>query len=283
MISFRIFTSLKDCSDENIKFVEQSVAQYQDQRIIDLSKKTLQIIFSYRADRVLGFILFDTDYDNRQRNYTAFIKFSFVLPLYRGKGIFSQMLNLLEDHTKKLNFSAVAIEVNRDDSFFIDILNKKKFNLILYRTWKLLNLSNYECIRPEIIRSNNMSDVFSFFLRETADLIDMGFTSPMTTWKDSKCESIYIRRQDEIIACIVYSTEYVDAEKYLFIELSAVKKSYRRQGLYRILHSAFEQIAKEKGCLYISSHVSKKNLVRLESCKKVGLEARYHFLGKSIL
>jgi GNAT superfamily N-acetyltransferase len=281
MLSFKIYHSLSMCSKEDIHFIEYGILSYFDPKIIDLSKNTLGIIFSYEEDKAIGFILFDTDYDNRSRNFTAFIKFSFVDEAYRNKKIFTNTLNFLEKHLKNTNFRAVATEINKDDEFFVKLITRQGFQQLFFRTWKILDQHR----RPadtRVIRSKNINHVFSFFLRETADLVDQGFSSPMTTWKDTKCESIYIERQGEIIGCIVYSIEFVESEKYLFIELSAVKKSFRRMGIYKILHAEFEEIAKEKGCLYISSHVNKKNLIRLESCKKVGLEAQYLFMGKSI-
>lgn len=128
-----------------------------------------------------------------------------------------------------------------------------------------------------------MSPIYTFFLRQMADVIDKNFGYPTTNWKDENCGAVYAEdKEQNILGHIVYSDEFVKSNGYLWITLSAIDEKFRGRGIYTILHKYFEAVAKEKGCWAIASHVHKNNLVRLESAKKVGMSPIFHFIGKKI-
>ncbi len=129
--------------------------------------------------------------------------------------------------------------------------------------------------------SLGMSPIFTFFLRQMATLIDNGFAYPFTSWNDGDCSAVYATDENgKILGHIVY--EHYENKGLLWITLSAVDEDSRGLGIYTILHGYFEQIAKEKGCWAISSHIHKNNKVRLASADKVGMVPVFHWMGKKL-
>jgi GNAT superfamily N-acetyltransferase len=136
----------------------------------------------------------------------------------------------------------------------------------------------------EIIKSTElaMSPIYTFFLREMADLIDSGYAFPQTSWEDKDCEAVYAVYDEEILGHIVYSKEYLVKKNTLWITLSAVRKEERGVGIYSILHKYFEEIAKEYNCSIIASQVHKNNKTRLISAQKVGMNPVFYYIGKKL-
>ena len=136
-----------------------------------------------------------------------------------------------------------------------------------------------------IVRSTTLafSPVYTFFLRQSADLMDNGYAYPLTAWKDEECEAVYAEFDGKVIGHIVYSTEKVKDKKMLWIVLSAVDNEHRGKGIYTILHKHFENIAKEFGCSYIGSLVHKNNVTRLQSVQKVGFYPVFNYMMKKII
>lgn len=124
-----------------------------------------------------------------------------------------------------------------------------------------------------------MSPIYTFFLRQMAELIDKGFGTSTTTWDDKTCGAVYAEQDGKILGHIVYDTT---KPGHLWITLSAVDENCRGRGIYTILHKYFEQIAKEKGCQYISSYVHVKNRVRQKSAEKVGMKPLFYYMIKKI-
>ncbi len=125
------------------------------------------------------------------------------------------------------------------------------------------------------------SPVYTFFIRQMADLIDAGHSFPKTTWSDDNCGAIYAEENGIIVGAIIYSTAYIN-KKCLWIELSCVKSECRNRGIYSILHNYFEMIAKKMNCDYIASHVHKNNTTRLKSAEKVGMKPVFYHMMKII-
>jgi GNAT superfamily N-acetyltransferase len=122
--------------------------------------------------------------------------------------------------------------------------------------------------------------LYSFFLRQQAELIESGLSYPRTSWNDNSCGAIFAEEEGKIIGHIVYDTEkQPDA---LWITLSAVESSCRGRGIYHLMHKHFEVLAKEKGCWYIASHVHINNSTRLKSAEKEGMKPIFYFMAKKI-
>ncbi len=126
------------------------------------------------------------------------------------------------------------------------------------------------------------SPVYTFFLKEMASLIDMGFNYPVTNWTDSDCAAVYAEHGGAIIGHIVYSTKNLEKNKALWIVLSAVKSEFRGRGIYTILHKYFENRAVSLNCVAIASHVHLKNKVRLKSAESAGMKPQFYLMVKKI-
>ncbi len=126
------------------------------------------------------------------------------------------------------------------------------------------------------------SPVYTFFLKEMASLIDMGFNYPVTNWSDSDCAAVYAEHEGEIVGHIVYSTKNLEKNKALWIVLSAVKSKFRGRGIYTILHKYFENCAVALNCTAIASHVHIKNEIRLKSAESAGMKPHFYLMVKKI-
>lgn len=127
-----------------------------------------------------------------------------------------------------------------------------------------------------------MTPVYVFFLKQMAKLMENGLTFPVTSWVDQYLGAVYAEADGKIIGHIAYSTENVPSKKMLWIMLSATDDDCRGRGIYTILHRYFEDVAREKGCIAIASHIHKNNKIRLASAEKVGLNPMMHYVAKKI-
>lgn len=127
-----------------------------------------------------------------------------------------------------------------------------------------------------------MTPVYIFFLKQMAQLMENGLTFPVTSWTDQHLGAVYAELDGKIIGHIAYSTENVVSKRILWIMLSATDNAYRGRGIYTILHKHFEDIAREKGCMAIASHIHKNNTARLASAEKVGLKPMMYYVAKKL-
>ena len=124
------------------------------------------------------------------------------------------------------------------------------------------------------------SEVYSFFLRQMADLIDNGHSNATTTWEDSY-GAVYVTNMDGVIlGHIVY---LINHEKHmLWITLSAVDVAARGRGIYKLMHRYIETIARKLECTSIQSIVHVNNHVRLASAKSVGMVPDFYVMYQRI-
>jgi GNAT superfamily N-acetyltransferase len=124
------------------------------------------------------------------------------------------------------------------------------------------------------------SEIYSFFIRQMADLIDSGHSNPVTTWTDND-GAVYVTDEDgRILGHIVY--QHHKEKAMLWITLSAVDEAYRGRGLYKILHKYLEKVAKHLECTTIQSTVHVNNDVRLASAKSVGLNPQFYLMCQQL-
>jgi hypothetical protein len=137
----------------------------------------------------------------------------------------------------------------------------------------------------EVIQCDSITEVpqlYSFFLRQNADLIDNKIAYPMITWEDTD-GAVYVVQDDKILGHIVYSLGGPNKRKgVIWITLSAVDINCRNRGIYTIMHNYFEQVGRDKGCTSLASLVHKQNSIRLKSAEKVGMIAVFNYMYKDI-
>lgn len=248
-------------------------------------KNSCKIISYFSSGKPIGIILYDTDYDNKKRNQVGFIHLAYVSPVFRRKKIYKKMHEFLVATLKKSNILSLASEVHKGNHIFLACLESVGLKLLYFRTLKELQTSSKideHFNNFTLKKSNNLIPVYPFFLRHMAELIEQGFSPPGITWNDNFCEAIYLESNNHIIGSIIYSTEFIEEKKFLYIQLSATDQKYRNQGIYKFLHLHFENIALEKNCRYVSGLMHKNNSIRIKSCKSVGLDPLFHFVGCKI-
>lgn len=137
----------------------------------------------------------------------------------------------------------------------------------------------------EVMQCDSITEVpelYTFFLRQMADLIDNKMAYPMITWEDTD-GAVYITQDGKILGHIVYSIGGPSKrEGMIWITLSAVDPNCRGRGIYTLLHKYFELVGKEKGCTSMASMIHKRNSVRLKSAEKVGMVAVFNYMMKPL-
>jgi len=118
------------------------------------------------------------------------------------------------------------------------------------------------------------SIIVPLFLREAASLIEKGWANQAIIGSnDSKV--IYAEIEKEIVGFIVFNIEN-NYQKTTWIVLGTVFEKYRGRGLYKIMHSYLEKVAKNNNSSRISSHVHCDNAPMLAICKSLGKEALFY-------
>jgi RimJ/RimL family protein N-acetyltransferase len=118
------------------------------------------------------------------------------------------------------------------------------------------------------------SFIVPLFLREAASLIEKGWASQaLIGSNDSKV--IYAKIEDEVAGFIVFNYQN-DYQKTTWIVLGTVFEKYRGRGLYKIMHSYLEKIAKNNNSGSITSHVHRDNASMLAICKSIGKETLFY-------
>ena len=136
-----------------------------------------------------------------------------------------------------------------------------------------------DIIKTDNLRQNN---VYVFFLRHMAELIESGYSFPATIWEDQYLGAVYAEKDGKILGLMVWDTENLKKTGTLWILLSAVAHEARGRGIYTILHKHFEDVAREKNCWAIISHIHKDNISALNSAKSVGRTPIFYCMGKRL-
>lgn len=120
----------------------------------------------------------------------------------------------------------------------------------------------------------------AFFLRHQSKLLENNHSLPTPQLDDTTSGAVYAEEDGNVLGHIVFN--HYPKRGTLWIILSAVDEEHRGRGIYTILHKHFEDIAKSKGCWYISSHIHVDNYIRLKSAEKVGMEPFFYFMFKRL-
>jgi hypothetical protein len=124
------------------------------------------------------------------------------------------------------------------------------------------------------------SPVFSFFLRQQADLIDEGLLYPTTNWDDYNCGAIYAEFDNKIVGLIVYDT--VKDPNALRVIFSFVDKSVRQRNIFTLLHKYLIDFGKKNNYSQITDHIHIKNELGLVALKTVGMNPNFYFMVKKL-
>lgn len=125
---------------------------------------------------------------------------------------------------------------------------------------------------PVVIKSSNginYTPALTFYLKNYAELINNGIGHPVFNIYNNT-PVIWAEIDEVVVGCIIYVIKD-DSIQTAWIWLSAVDSNYRQRGLYTLMHTQFEKVAKAGGSKKISSHVHVNNLARQQSCTSVGM------------
>jgi GNAT superfamily N-acetyltransferase len=121
----------------------------------------------------------------------------------------------------------------------------------------------------------------TMFRDQMENLVSQGLTLPVISWKGiDKCQAIYAEQDSKILGFIVLV--HNKHSKSLWKSLSFVYPEHRNKGIFKTLHSYLDDIARDMGCIAITSHVHVKNTNQLEILEKIGLKKIYYFVGKYV-
>jgi RimJ/RimL family protein N-acetyltransferase len=123
------------------------------------------------------------------------------------------------------------------------------------------------------------SPVTPVFLRNLAELIDKGHTNSSMSGHNN-CSAIFVEVDNKVVGHIVF--DIIRNAKSAWIVLSGIDNSYRKRGLYSIMHKHFEKVISDLGCDKIQSHVHVNNTDRLASCNAVGMQPEFYRMVKHL-
>jgi GNAT superfamily N-acetyltransferase len=169
---------------------------------------------------------------------------------------------------KKIRFIFCLLS-NLEGSNMIETLGFEKDN-----RGNLLEIKNSESVL--------LPELYSFYLMHYAELINHGMASPLVKIDFDDCRAVYAARNDTILGIIFYDCKWAKDKQFVLIKLSAVEKSCRKLGIYKIMHRYLEEMVKKIGCTHITSYVWKTNNIRLQTLDSVGLNAEFMLFGKKI-
>jgi GNAT superfamily N-acetyltransferase len=124
------------------------------------------------------------------------------------------------------------------------------------------------------------SEMYSFFLRQMADLIDNGHSNPTTTWEDDH-GAVYVTDMNGVILGHIVYLHSVE-KQMIWITLSAVAPEARGRGLYTLMHRYIEHIGRTLKCTSIQSTVHVNNSVRMASAKKMGMIPQFYVMYQKL-
>jgi GNAT superfamily N-acetyltransferase len=113
------------------------------------------------------------------------------------------------------------------------------------------------------------------------ELVNQRLSLPITTWDTiDQAEAVYAEQDNEILGFIIFTL--AKETNSLWKPLSYVYPEYRNRGIFKIIHSYLDDIARDMGCTSISSHVHINNHNQLKIAEKLGLKKVYYLVGKFV-
>jgi len=123
-------------------------------------------------------------------------------------------------------------------------------------------------------------ELMAFYFEHKSQLIRSGHGINMINITNTH-HAVYAEIDGEIVGHIVF--EYVPAQKRTWLDLSAVKANFRRRGIYKLMHYAYEQKSLDLGAIEITSMVHVDNIGRLKSAEEVGFKPTFYRMSKYLV
>jgi hypothetical protein len=131
------------CYSESYSFILKHYANAIDEgkvfSITPWNNDTCGVFYSKINDKIVGALVYDTDYNERNNKGILGITFAAVNVNYRRIGIYSLLHKKLEAWGVAEGFPVLGVLANKNDSVFLDCSKKMGLNLIMHRTIKYLD------------------------------------------------------------------------------------------------------------------------------------------------
>ena len=125
-----------------------------------------------------------------------------------------------------------------------------------------------------------MSPLCSIYLKSYAELIEAGHAYPRINGTN-KTRAIYATINDEIVGFITY--EFMVDWMMVHIVFSRVDPKFRSRGIYKMMFTKLEKMAKALKYIRIYSEVSASNASIIASHESVGMKTKFLKNEKDIL
>lgn len=124
--------------------------------------------------------------------------------------------------------------------------------------------------------------LYTFFMRQLADLIDIGYALPNLTYTDND-GAVYAMIDDKIVGAIVYTLGGPSHRNgSASITLSTVDNDFRKRGIYSVLYKHFEIVLKQLDVKVVTGMVHTENKAGLDSAMKMGRVHIFNYMVKNI-
>ena len=124
-----------------------------------------------------------------------------------------------------------------------------------------------------------MSPVYPLFLRGVSELISSNMRETYKSCEDDECGAIYAQYENEIVGHIVYNREN---KKVLVIAEASVNHEHRGLGIYTLMYTHLEQLAKDMDCWAVSVSIHVDNLKALSLANKLGMTSSFYKMMKKL-
>jgi GNAT superfamily N-acetyltransferase len=130
------------CYSESYSFVLKNYANLVDQNlafsITPWNNDTCGVFYAKVVESIIGVIVYDTNFNERNDGSLLGITFAFVAPEYRNQGIYTRLHEHVEAWGKENKFPVLATLIHKDNLEFADAVKSKGLVLIMYKTVKHL-------------------------------------------------------------------------------------------------------------------------------------------------
>ena len=113
----------------------------------------------------------------------------------------------------------------------------------------------------------SMSPAYPLFLKGVAFLIENKFVDSSINWSDDSHGAVYATVDNVVVAQLVYQKN--NSLLFTIVE-GYVAPEFRRLGIYTLLNSHLEDVARQLKCYAIGISVHVDNSVGVELSKKIG-------------
>lgn len=120
----------------------------------------------------------------------------------------------------------------------------------------------------------------ALMLTTFAELLNNGHSTGPNLGFNNESQVIWAELDNKPIGGICFT--FIQKLLQSWINFSFTDPGYRGLGINKICHTELEKLMRTNGLKYIASHVHVDNLNRINSCKKVGMQATFYRMSKTI-